>query len=49
MMAVLRVVGEEREAQENVLFAAHRQGIIQMRSAVVAVALSISLDADVEH
>jgi hypothetical protein len=32
MMAAVRRVGEDREAQENVLFAAHRQGIIQMRS-----------------
>jgi hypothetical protein len=43
MMAALRRVGEDREAQENVLFAAHRQGIIQMRRAVLAVALLISL------
>src|SRR5580765_3063544 len=40
----VRRVGEDREAQENVLFAAHRQGIIiQMRRAVLAVALLMSL------
>jgi hypothetical protein len=43
MMAAVRRVGEDREAQENVLFAAHRQGIIQMRRAVLAVALFMSL------